>query len=43
MDEILERIKAIETKLDALLYYQAEEDELGGDEHGIERDSNQTL
>ena len=43
MDEILERLTAIETKLDALLYYLSEEDELGGDEHGVERDSNQAL
>ena len=43
MDEILERLKAIEAKLDALLYALSEEEELGGDEHGFERDSNQTL
>ena len=44
MDEIIERLIKIETKIDALLYYLAEdEEEPGGDEHGLERDQNQTL
>lgn len=45
MEEILERLVAIETKLDALLYYLSEEmeDEIPGDQHGLERDQNQAL
>lgn len=44
MDEILDRIKSIEAKLDLLLTALAEEvDDVPGDEHGLERDSNQTL
>jgi len=43
MEELLEKLNAIEAKLDALLYALSEEEELSGDEHGFERDSNQTL
>lgn len=44
MNEILETIKRIEAKLDLLLSALAEEvDDVPGDEHGIERDSNKTL
>ena len=44
MEEILKRLEKLETKIDALLYYLAEdEEEPGGDEHGLERDQNQTL
>ena len=42
-DEILKRLEAIELKLDALLYALSEEELPSGDEHGLERDSNQTL
>lgn len=44
MDEILDTVKRIESKLDLLLTALAEEvDDVPGDEHGLERDSNQTL
>ena len=44
MDEILDTVKRIEAKLDLLLTALAEEvEEEPGDEHGLERDSNQTL
>ena len=44
MDEILDTVKRIESKLDLLLTALAEEvDDVPGDEHGMERDSNQTL
>jgi len=44
MDEILDTVKRIEAKLDLLLTALAEEvDDMPGDEHGLERDSNQTL
>jgi len=44
MDEILDTVKRIEAKLDLLLTALAEEvDDAPGDEHGLERDSNQTL
>ena len=44
MEEILKRLELIETKLDALLYALMEDEEgPSGDEHGFERDSNQTL
>lgn len=44
MDEIIETMNRIEAKLDLLLSALAEEvDEVPGDEHGLERDHNQTL
>lgn len=45
MEEILKRLESIEIKLDALLYYLAEESEegQGGDEYGVERNTSQTL
>lgn len=44
MEEILKRLEGIEMKLDALLYALMEEEGgPSGDEHGLERDSNQTL
>ena len=44
MEEIIERLASIEFKLDALISALAEGgDELGGDAHGIERDTTQTL
>ena len=44
MEEILKRLDDIEMKLDALLYALMESEEApAGDEHGLERDSNQTL
>jgi len=44
MEEILKRLEGIEMKLDALLYALMESEEApSGDEHGLERDSNQTL
>ena len=44
-DEINIKLTGLEIKLDAILYYLAEEmeDEQGGDKFGIERDSTQTL
>lgn len=44
MEEIIERLTAIEIKLDALLYaLMDEEDEPNGDEHGNERDTDAVL
>ena len=44
MNEILETVQRIEAKLDLLLSALAEEvDEVPGDEHGMERDSTQSL
>lgn len=44
-DEINLKITGLEIKLDAILYYLSEEmeDQQGGDEHGMERDTTQTL
>ena len=45
MEEIIKRLDAIETKLDALLYYLSEDavEEPGGDEYGYERNQDMTL
>lgn len=45
MKEILNRLDAIERKLDLLLMYLGEEDdeEVDGDEFGASRDTSQTL
>ena len=46
MKEILNRLDAIERKLDLLLMYLGEEDdeeEVDGDEFGANRDTSQTL
>lgn len=44
MEEIIERLTAIEIKLDALLYaLMDEEDGPSGDEHGNERDTDAVL
>ena len=44
MEEIIERLTAIEIKLDALLYaLMDEEDEPNGDKHGSERDTDALL
>ena len=44
MEEIIERLTAIEIKIDALLYaLMDEEDEPNGDEYGEERDTDSML
>jgi hypothetical protein len=44
MKEVLERLAAIEEKLDLLLSALAEDvEQVPGDEHGLERDQTQVL